>query len=60
MNAKKILMQTVRKRQHKEEVRNMSLKDAYRILANIEVSFAPLTDEQKQAVEVIKKHKEGK
>ena len=60
MNIKKLLMKAARKPQHKKEVRNMSLQKAHRILTDMELSFAPLSDEQKEAVEVIKSHKEEK
>ena len=58
MNAKKILMQAARKPSHKKEVNRMSDAEARQVLSKMDLSFDPLTDEQRQAVEWLKKHKE--
>ena len=55
MSMKNLLRRAARTKNQKAQVERMSETEARRILANMEMSFEPMTDEQKQAVEIMKK-----
>lgn len=55
MSVKKLLQRAARTRKQKAQVERMSEAEARRVLADMELSFEPMTDEQKQATEIMKK-----
>ena len=58
MSMKRLLQRVARTRKQKAKVERMSETDARNILANMELSFEPMTAEQKQAVEIMKRRKQ--
>ena len=58
MSMKKLLRRATRTRKQKSLVERMSEAEARQVLTNMELSFEPMTAEQKQAVEIMKKQEE--
>lgn len=55
MSMKKLLQRAARTRKQKAQAERMSEAEARRVLADMELSFEPMTDKQKQAAEIMKK-----
>ena len=58
MSMKKLLRRATRNRKQKSLVERMSEAEARQVLTNMDLSFEPMTAEQKQAVEIMKKQEE--
>ena len=55
MSMKKLLQKAARTRKQKAQAERMSEAEARRILSNMDLSFEPMTNEQKRAAEILKK-----
>ena len=53
MNMKKLLRKAARTRKQKAQVERMSEAEARQVLADMDLSFESMTDEQKQATTVL-------
>ena len=59
MSMKKLLRKAARTRKQKAQVERMSEAEARKVLVDMDLSFEPMTAEQKQAVETMKKQEEN-
>ena len=58
MSMKRRLMKAARSQKQKKEVERMSEEEARKVLANIALTMNPMTNEEKQAAEILKETQE--